>query len=123
MTLADCDLNLWPSDMILVRNTSSCPDNQLFLNNFQILPCITKLWVGHKQVSLKSMHNLSAETLTFDLATWFATHYLVMMICHGLLKKSPCPGLGSNRGPFDLKSSTLPRRYKSRLVPQGSTSV
>ena len=28
-----------------------------------------------------------------------------------------------NRGPFDLQSSTLPRRYKSRLVPQGSTSV
>ena len=39
------------------------------------------------------------------------------------LKISPCPGRGSNRGPFDLKSSTLPRRYKTRLVPQGSTSV
>ena len=39
------------------------------------------------------------------------------------LKKSPCPSRGSNRGPFDLQSSTLPRRYKSRLVPQGSTSV
>ena len=39
------------------------------------------------------------------------------------LKKSSCPGRGSNRGPFDLQSSTLPRRYKSRLVPQGSTSV
>ena len=44
-------------------------------------------------------------------------------MCHGLLKKSPCPGPGSNRGPFDLQSITLPRRYKSRLVPQGSTSV
>ena len=39
------------------------------------------------------------------------------------LKKSPCPSRGSNRGPFDLKSCTLLRRYKSRLVPQGSTSV
>ena len=39
------------------------------------------------------------------------------------LKKSPCPSRGSNRGPFDLQSSTLPRRYKSRLVPQGSTSI
>ena len=39
------------------------------------------------------------------------------------LKKFPCPGRGSNRGPFDLEASTLPRRYKSRLVPQGSTSV
>ena len=63
---ADCDLDLWPSDMVLVRNTSSCPDNQLFLNHFQILPCITKLWVGHKQVSRKSMHNLSADC-DFDL--------------------------------------------------------
>ena len=26
-------------------------------------------------------------------------------------------------GPLDSKSYTLPRRYKSRLVPQGSTSV
>ena len=31
------------------------------------------------------------------------------------LKQSPCPGRGSNRGPFDLKSSTLPRRYKAGL--------
>ena len=59
---ADCDLDLRPSDMNLVRNTSSCPDSQLFLNHFQILPCITKSWVGHKQVSLKSMHNLSADS-------------------------------------------------------------
>ena len=58
---ADFDLDLWPSDMVLVRNTSSCPDNQLFLNHFKILPCITKLWVGHKQVSLKSINNLSAD--------------------------------------------------------------
>ena len=57
----DCDLDLWPSDMVLVHNTSYCPDNQLFLNHFKILPCITKLWVGHKQVSLKSMHNLSGN--------------------------------------------------------------
>ena len=35
-------------------------------------------------------------------------------------KKSPCLGQGSNRGPFDLKSSTVPRRYKSQLVPQSS---
>ena len=34
------------------------------------------------------------------------------------LKKSPYPGRGSNRGPFDLEASTLPRRCKSRLVPQ-----
>ena len=58
---ADCDLDLWSSDMVLVRNTLSCPDNQLFLNHSKILSCITKLWVGHKQVSLKSMHNLSAD--------------------------------------------------------------
>ena len=58
---ADCDLDLWPSDMVLVRNTSPCPDNQLFLNHLQILPCITKLWVRHKQVSLKTMQNLSAD--------------------------------------------------------------
>ena len=39
------------------------------------------------------------------------------------LKKFLCPSRGSNRGPIDLEASTLPRRYKSRLVPQGSTSV
>ena len=42
---------------------------------------------------------------------------------NGLLKKSPCPGRGSNRGPFDLRSSTLPRHYKSRLVPWKDVSV
>ena len=26
---ADCDLDLWPSDMVLVRNTSSCHDDHL----------------------------------------------------------------------------------------------
>ena len=33
------------------------------------------------------------------------------------------PGRGSNLRPSAQKSNTLPRRYKSRLVPQGSTSV
>ena len=33
------------------------------------------------------------------------------------------PGRGSNPRPSALKSNTLPRRHKSRLVPQGSTSV
>ena len=36
------------------------------------------------------------------------------------LQKAPCPGTGSNRGPFDLKSSTLPRQNKSWLVPKGN---
>ena len=31
------------------------------------------------------------------------------------------PGRGSNPRPSAQKSNTLPRRYKSRLVPQGST--
>ena len=48
---------------------------------------------------------------------------MVELFSSRTLKKSPCPGRGSNRGPFDLEASTLPRRYKSRLVPQGSTSV
>ena len=44
--------------------------------------------------------------------------------CHlsRTLKKFLCPSRGSNRGPFDLEASTLPRRYISRLVPQGSTN-
>ena len=53
-------------------------------NFFQIPPCITKLWVGHEQVSLKSMlkNKVRTVTLTSDLATWFlfATHRLVMII-------------------------------------------
>ena len=45
---------------------------------------MTKLWTGHKQVSLKPMHKVLTVTLTFDLATWFliATYPLVMItIC------------------------------------------
>ena len=55
-------------------------------NYFQIPPCITNLWVGHEQVSLKSMYKVLVRTvtLTFDLATWFLfpTHCLVMLIIH-----------------------------------------
>ena len=37
--------------------------------------------------------------------------------------KSTWPDRDSNPGPSAQKSNTLPRRYKSRFVPQGSTSV
>ena len=50
---------------------------------FQNPQSITKLWVAHEQVSLKSMHKIKCGlSLTFDLATMFlfATHRLVMMI-------------------------------------------
>ena len=63
------------------------------LNYFLIPPCITKLWVGHEHVSLKSMHKVKVRTvtLTFDLATQFllATHWLVMMIICAKLFLNP----------------------------------
>ena len=53
-------------------------------NYFQIPACTAKLWPGHEQVSLKSMHKnlVRTVTLTFDLETWFLfpTHRLVMII-------------------------------------------
>ena len=62
-------------------------------NYFQIPLSITKLWVGHEQVSLKSMHKVYVQTvtLTFNLATWFlfATHRLVMMIICATLFSNP----------------------------------
>ena len=47
---------------------------------------MTKLWVKHKQVSLKPMHKVKVRivTLTFDLATWFlfaTSHFVIMIIC------------------------------------------
>ena len=52
-----------------------------------------KLWVGHEQVSLKSVHRVKVRTvtLTFDPATWllFATHFLVMMIICAKLFSNP----------------------------------
>ena len=33
------------------------------------------------------------------------------------------PEVGFEPGPQDLKANTLPRRCKSRLLPQGSSSV
>ena len=79
--------------MVLVRNTSSCHDDYLCQFFFQILLCITKLWVGHEQVPLKSMHKVKVRTvtLTFDLAAWFlfATHHLVMMIICAKLFLNP----------------------------------
>ena len=52
---ADCDLHPEPSDMVLVCDTSSYNDEHFCQTFFQIPSCITKLWVGHKHVSLKSM--------------------------------------------------------------------
>ena len=51
---------------------------------------MTKLWIGHEQVPLKSMHKVYVwtVTVTFDLSIWFliATHRLVMtIICANLL--------------------------------------
>ena len=37
--------------------------------------------------------------------------------------KIPTPEVGIEPGPQDLKANTLPRRCKSRLLPQGSRSV
>ena len=63
------------------------------LNYFQIPTCITKLGVGHEQVSLKSMHKVLVQTVTlaFNLATWFlfATYYPVMMIICAKLFLNP----------------------------------
>ena len=77
--------------MVLVCDISSYHENYFF----QIPPCITKLWVGHEQVSLKSVHKVLVQTvtLTFDLATWFLseTQCLVMMIiCAKLFQIPPC---------------------------------
>ena len=38
-------------------------------------------------------------------------------------EKSQPPEVGIEPGPQDLKANTLPRRCKSRLLPQGSRSV
>ena len=38
-------------------------------------------------------------------------------------EKSQPPEMGIEPGPQDLKANTLPRRCKSRLLPQGSRSV
>ena len=54
---ANCDLDLLPSGMVLVLNTLSCHANHC-AEFFQIPPCITKLWIGHKQILLKSMHKV-----------------------------------------------------------------
>ena len=58
-----------------------------------IFKSITKLWVGHEQVSLKFLHKVKVRivTLTFALATWFlfATHVLVMMIICAKLFSNP----------------------------------
>ena len=60
---------------------------------FQNPLCITKLWVGHEQVSLKSVHKVQVRTvtLTFNLATWFlfTTQYLVIMIICAKLLLNP----------------------------------
>ena len=62
-------------------------------NYFQILLCITKIWVQQEQVPLKSMHKVKvwAVTLTFDLAIWLllTTHHLVMMIICAKLFSNP----------------------------------
>ena len=55
---ADCDLELYPSDIVLLRDTLSYHDDYFVPNYFKISLCIKKLKVGHEQVSLMSMHRV-----------------------------------------------------------------
>ena len=54
---------------------------------------MTKLWVRHKQVSLKPIHKVKVWTVTFtfDLETWFllAPHRFVMMLICAKLFSNP----------------------------------
>ena len=69
--------------MVFVCDTSSCHDDHLCQIIFKSHYAL-QLWVGHEQISLKSMHKVRVQTvtMTFKLAIWFlfATHCLVMMI-------------------------------------------
>ena len=47
---------------------------------------------------------------------------LVFQMSQGAEKSQP-PEVGIEPGPQDLQANTLPRRCKSRLLPQGSRSV
>ena len=62
-------------------------------NYFHIPPCMTKLWVGHEQVSLKPIDKVTecTVTLAFNLGTWFlfATYRLVIMITCARLFSNP----------------------------------
>ena len=54
---ADCDLDFYLTDMVLVCDTSPNHDDhlcQIIFNSYHA----KKLWVGHEQVSLKSMHKV-----------------------------------------------------------------
>ena len=63
---------------------------------------MTKLLVGHEQVSLKPTYKVEVQTgaLTFDLATrfLFATHRLVMIIICAKLVLNPKLWLGDDSG-------------------------
>ena len=100
------------SDVIEAFNsTSRYLDDLLNIGNNFFDSMINRIYPSELQLNKA---NLS------DTETLF---WIYIYLCHGLLKNPSCLSRGSNRRPFDLQSSTLPRRYKSRLVPQGSTSV
>ena len=88
----DCDLDLWPNDMVLVRDTSSCHDDHLC----QIIFKSHNAWQTYGS-DTNRFHWIYAQsyvrtvTLTFDLATWFlfVTHCLVMMIISAKLFSNP----------------------------------
>ena len=56
---ADCDIDLWPNNMVLVHDILFCHDDHNFVSNhFQIPPCVTKIWSWHEQASLEPMHKV-----------------------------------------------------------------
>ena len=65
----------------------------------------------HRDIDVCSDH--SHETKTVEGACFMS---------QGAEKSQP-PKVGIEPGPQDLKANTLPRRCKSRLLPQGSRSV
>ena len=80
---AECDLDLWPSDMVLVHDTSSCHNEHLCQIIFKSHYAWQSYWQTWTGFTVAYAQNLSGNC---DLDLWpsimflFATHPLVMMI-------------------------------------------
>ena len=90
---ADCDIDLWPSDMVLVHDTLFCHDDHLY----QIIFKSHHAWKNYGSDMNKLHWSLCTKfksrwTLTYNLATWFLFakhHFIMMIVCANLFFKIP----------------------------------
>ena len=85
---ADCDLHLWPSDTVLMCNTSFCIDNHLCWVIFKSHHAWQRYWPDTNRFYWSICTKFKSRLPLWPM-TLFATHHFVIMIIYARLFTNP----------------------------------